>query len=180
MRIIAGIHKGRRLSPPKNLPVRPTTDFAKEGFFNLLQNRFELEGSDILDLCAGTGNLSLEFASREANSVLSIDRHQGCLNYIYKMSKELNLTQIKCIKSDLFQFLNRCKTDFDLIFADPPYGLKGSEDLPNLIFELQLLRTNGFFILEHGRELNFENHPNYQFSRKYGNVNFTFFQKEVS
>lgn len=176
MRIISGTHKGRKFSPPKNLPVRPTTDFAKEGLFNVLRNRKDIEGSSILDLCAGTGNMALEFASRGAASVLSVDAHFGCVKYINKIAAELQLDQIHAIKADLFGFVKKLHQQYDFVFADPPYQLDGVLNLPDLLFEKDCLKEDGLLILEHGRELSFDSHPRYSFSKKYGNVNFTFFE----
>jgi 16S rRNA (guanine(966)-N(2))-methyltransferase RsmD len=180
LRIVSGSHKGRRFYPPKNLPVRPTTDFAKEGLFNVLNNQIDLNETSILDLCAGTGNMTFEFASRGAKKVIAVDQHRGCIGYIKKISAELELKCITAVKSDLYKFLERSTEKHDLIFADPPYGMAGSKDLPKLIFEKQLLKENGLFILEHSKDLNFEGQAHFLFSRKYGNVNFTFFQEIVA
>jgi len=176
VRIISGSHKGRRFSPPKTLPVRPTTDFAKEGLFNVLRNRKDIEGTSILDLCAGTGNMALEFASRGATSVLSVDAHYGCVKYINKIAHELELRQIHALKADLFGFVKKLHQQYDLVFADPPYQLDGVPELPDLLFSKDCLKKDGIMILEHGKELNFEDHSRYSFSKKYGNVNFTFFE----
>lgn len=179
MRIVSGTHKGRRFTPPKNLPVRPTTDFAKEGLFNILRNKVEIEGSDVLDLCAGTGNISFEFASRGADSVLAVDEHFGCIKYIKQVAAELSLDNVKAIKANLFKFINRPVKSYDLIFADPPYGLEGVDTLADKIFESQLLKESGLLIIEHGKELDLSSHANFSTSRKFGNVNFTFFEPKV-
>lgn len=176
MRIISGKYKGKRIVAPKNLPVRPTTDFAKEGLFNILSNRIAIEGSSILDLCAGTGNMSLEFASRGANSITSVDDHPGCIKFINRMSREMDLSTIRTIRSELFKFIKKLQGNYDIIFADPPYGIHNTEKLPDLILAKNVLNEDGFFILEHAADYNFEEHPNFSFSRRYGNVNFTFFQ----
>lgn len=176
MRIISGTHKGRRFSPPKNLPVRPTTDFAKEGLFNILRNQIEIEGISVLDLCSGTGNMTFEFASRGANSILAVDQHFGCVKYIKQLSTELDFKNIRAIKAELFRFVKKLNGTYDIIFADPPYGLDGVELLPDSIFKQEVLAQNGLLIVEHGRELSFEEHPNFSSTRKFGNVNFTFFQ----
>lgn len=176
MRIIGGTHKSRRLSPPKGLPVRPTTDYAKEGLFNVLRNRIDIEECNILDLCAGTGSMSLEFASRGAKKVLAIDQNYSCIKYIKKVAKELGLNAILAQKAELFHFLKQQHNNYDIIFADPPYGIEQTEELPSIIFEESVLAEGGYFILEHGAKYNFEEHPHFSFSKRYGNVNFTFFE----
>ena len=176
MRIINGKHKGKRLYPPKNLPVRPTTDFAKEGLFNVLRNRIDIEALSILDLCAGTGSMTFEFASRGASSILSVDLNFGCVKYIKEQAKELGYYGIRCVKSDLFQFVKKVGGSYDLIFADPPYALEGVENLPDLLLAKNILNEDGLLILEHGKQHHFEEHPQFLLSKTYGNVNFTFFE----
>lgn len=176
MRIISGIYKGKRLTAPKNLPVRPTTDFAKEGLFNMLNSRIDFEGISVLDLCAGTGNISFEFASREASSVLSIDQDRGCINFIRKTAEELHFEQISVIRSDIFVAVKKPLGSFDIIFADPPFGIKGSKELPDEIFNGNLLRPNGIFIMEHPKDIVYESHPRLILTRKFGNVHFSLFQ----
>lgn len=176
MRIISGSHKGKKILAPKNLPVRPTTDFAKEGLFNILSNRIEVEGAKVLDLCAGTGNLSFEFASRGAATILSVDEHPGCIKFINKTARDLGFTNITTLRSELFKFIKKLSGQYNMIFADPPYGIQDTEKLPDLILEKEVLIENGYLIIEHSAEYNFENHPRFSFSRRYGNVNFTFFE----
>lgn len=175
MRIISGSHKGRRFSPPKNLPVRPTTDFAKEGLFNVIRNQIDLEGCSILDLCAGTGSVSFEFASRGAASVLSIDSHYGCVKYINKQAQDFGLDTIRAIKTDLFPFINKLNQAYDIVFADPPYQLEGVEGIPDLLLSKNCLNEEGLLIFEHSRDYEFSSHKRFVSSKKYGNVNFTFF-----
>jgi len=177
MRIVSGTHKGRRFSPPKGLPVRPTTDFAKEGLFNMLHNRIDIEGTSVLDLCAGTGNMTFEFASRGASSVLAIDQHVGCIKFIKKAASELQLNSITVLKADVFTFVDKLSQQYDIIFADPPYGLEETKELPSTIFKKGLLAEEGLLIVEHGRETSFEEHPNFISTRKFGNVTFTFFEE---
>jgi len=176
VRIISGSHKGKKILAPKNLPVRPTTDFAKEGLFNILSNRIEVEGARVLDLCAGTGNLSFEFASRGAATILSVDEHPGCIKFINKTARDLGFTNITTLRSELFKFIKKLSGQYNIIFADPPYGIHDTEKLPDLILEKEVLIENGYLIIEHSAEYNFENHPRFSFSRRYGNVNFTFFE----
>ncbi len=175
MRIVSGKYKGRKFNPPKNLPVRPTTDFAKEGLFNVLRNRIDLENTKILDLFTGTGNMSFEFVSRGASSLKAVDQSRSCLQFIEKVCKEHSISEIHTIKADALKYLRKEEQAFDLIFADPPYVYKESEELVDLCFQKALLKERGYFILEHGKDQNFEKHPNFQFAKKFGNVNFTFF-----
>ena len=175
MRIIAGNLRGRRLNPPANLPVRPTTDMARESLFNILNNYFYFEAVTVIDLFAGTGNISLEFASREAISVLSVDIHQPCVNFIKKMAGELHYLNLTAIKADAFQVLANQKMPVDIIFADPPYEMEGIEKIPELVFERNLLKPDGWLILEHNKRHDFASHPKFYQHRDYGRVNFTFF-----
>lgn len=175
MRIISGSLKGRKIIAPKNLPVRPTTDFAKEAIFNILRNYVEIDELVVLDLFSGTGNISLEFLSRGAKSCLSVDQNTACIRFIQKISKEFKLNNHRIIRDDVFKFIRKGFGQYDLIFADPPYDLNKLADLPDLILEKKLLKENGLLVLEHGREHSFEEHEHLLFTRKYGNVNFTLF-----
>jgi 16S rRNA (guanine(966)-N(2))-methyltransferase RsmD len=176
LRIVSGTHKGRRFTPPKGLPVRPTTDYAKEGLFNILNNQVEIEGAAILDLFAGTGNITFEFASRGAASVLAVDQHFGCVKYTKKIAEELDFKSITALKADVFKFIAKLKGNYDIIFADPPYGAKGVADLPLHLLNSGTLNKDGLLIVEHGRELSFNEHPNHVSTRNFGNVNFAFFE----
>ena len=178
MRIIGGKLRGLRLNPPKNLPVRPTTDLAKEALFNILQNQIELEGIKVLDLFCGTGNISLEFASREAAQVISVDRSIHCINYIKDTARQHHLDQIKTYKADVFKFLEMETEKYDLIFADPPYDLNRIPEIPKIIFEKDLLSPNGVLIVEHQSLQNLSNHPAFVEQRKYGHSSFSFFRNE--
>ncbi|QEK51459.1 16S rRNA (guanine(966)-N(2))-methyltransferase RsmD [Pedobacter aquae] len=175
MRIIGGTLKGIRLNPPKKLPVRPTTDIAKEALFNILENQLEISDLKILDLFSGTGNISLEFASRGAQEIISVDRDFGCYGYLKATSKELNLHQIKAFKSDVFKFLNTETQQFDLIFADPPYDLTNIPEIAKIVFDKKLLKPGGVLIIEHQSMHNLSNHPNFTDKRKYGYSAFSFF-----
>lgn len=175
MRIISGTLKGRKILAPKNLPVRPTTDFAKEALFNLLRNKIDIEEIDVLDLFAGTGNISLEFISRGAKSCLSVDQNTSCIKFMQKTSKEFELKNWRILRDDVFKFIKKGYGQYDLIFADPPYDLELLTSLPELIFEKGLLKDEGLLVLEHGKEHSFENHERLLFTRRYGNVNFTLF-----
>ncbi len=176
MRIIGGKLKGIRLNPPTKLPVRPTTDMAKEALFNILENRIEIEDLKILDLFSGTGNISLEFASRGAKHITSVDINFGCISYLKTTSQELNLEQISSFKSDVFKFLNAETEKYDLIFADPPYDIPKIPEIAQIVFNKQLLAEDGLLIIEHQSMQNLGNHPNFVEKRKYGYSAFSFFK----
>jgi 16S rRNA (guanine966-N2)-methyltransferase len=180
MRIISGTHKGRQIRPPGNLPVRPTTDFAKESLFNVLNNKIDFEDLTVLDLFAGTGSISYEFASRGAKEITAIDINNRCLEFIRKATCDYGFPNIRAVKSNVFTFLGFCKVKYDLIFADPPYEMKNISLIPDLIFDKELLNEDGIFILEHTGELSFAKHIAFIENRKYGKVNFSFFQKKLS
>ena len=176
MRIISGKFKGRRLQVPTNITARPTTDFAKEGLFNLLNNRIDFEDIDVLDLFAGTGSIGIEFISRDAKSVISVEQNERHSAFIRKVCSELKITNLSLIKTDVFKFIDTCHSQFDMIFADPPYELVQLAQIPDLIFTKKLLKEEGLFVLEHSSKNNFEQHPHFVDHRNYGNVNFSFFQ----
>lgn len=176
MRIISGTFRGRRLMPPKNITARPTTDFAKESLFNLLNNRIDFEGIDMLDLFAGTGGIGLEFVSRGAREVIAVEMAHVQQNFIISTSKMLGINNLHVIRGDVFRYINSCNLQFDFIYADPPYALDTLETIPNLIFEHDLLRKEGWFVLEHGKQNDFSSHPHFVEKRTYGSVNFSFFQ----
>ena len=177
MRIISGKYKGRRLQAPKNLPVRPTTDMAKEALFNILNNHFNFGELKILDLFSGTGNIAYEFASRGATPLVAVDADMGCVNYIRKISNEFDF-DITPIKSDVFTFLQKHKGSYDIIFADPPYHLdqKDFEKIPSLIFENEILDEEGMLVIEHSKDTKLEHLDNFSFARTYGGTTFTFFE----
>jgi len=175
MRIIGGSLKGLRLNPPKNLPVRPTTDMAKEALFNILQNQIEFEGIRVLDLFSGTGNISMEFASREAKQVTSVDRSIQCVHYLRDTARQHGLNNIKAFKDDVFKYLQLETEQFDLIFADPPYDLNRIPEIPKVIFEKNMLLPGGLLIVEHQSMQNLSNHPAFEEQRRYGHSSFSFF-----
>lgn len=177
MRIISGKYKGKTLQAPKQLPVRPTTDFAKEGLFNIIENTFDIEELNVLDLFCGTGNISFEFASRGAKNIVSVDANNHCVCFVKETSNKLELNQLTVIKQDVFRFLQKSTQTFDFIFADPPYQLKTLIEIPDLIFKNNWLNDSGWFILEHDKFVDFKAHQNFFQQRKYGNVNFSFFQR---
>lgn len=175
MRIISGKHKSKTLRAPANLPVRPTTDFAKEALFNIIANEFNIEEINVLDLFSGTGNIAYEFASRGVKKVLCIDKNYHCVSYIKKITRELDFKTLTVYKNDVFKYLNKYKESFDLIFADPPYDLKEINQLPELVFKNELLNKNGWLIVEHDKNWDFSDHPHFLQHRNYGNVNFSVF-----
>ena len=175
MRIIGGRLKGLRLNPPKNLPVRPTTDLAKEALFNILQNKIEFEGIRVLDLFSGTGNISMEFASRGAEQVIAVDRSVHCIHYLKDTARQHGLTNIKTFKDDIFKYLQLESDQYDLIFADPPYDMNQIPEIPKIIFGKNLLLPGGLLIVEHQSMQNLSNHPAFTEQRKYGHSSFSFF-----
>lgn len=179
MRIIAGSLKGRRLNPPSTLPVRPTTDMARESLFNILTNYVDYEDCTVMDLFAGTGAVSMEFVSRGAKEVTCVDINAQCTDFIKTSAQQFGVGNIRVVRSDVFDMLKRAYKKFDIIFADPPYALEALSQLPDLIFEHNLLTEDGIFILEHPREYQFEEHPYFWQHRNYGKVNFTFFAQQL-
>lgn len=177
MRIISGKLKGRRLNPPKKLPVRPTSDMCKEALFNILNNHFNLSELQVLDLFAGTGSVSYEFGSRGVALINSVDGDMGCVNYIKKTAKEFDL-EINAYKSDVFAFLEKHQNSYDIIFADPPYdfSLEQFEEIVRLIFERNLLDEEGMFILEHSKFTKLHHLTNFSFEKSYGGSVFSFFE----
>ena len=177
MRIISGKHKGKRLSAPKNLPVRPTTDMAKESLFNILNNHFYFEGLTVIDLFSGTGNISFEFASRGTKNIYSIDQHFGCIKYVSNTAKELDL-KINTFKSDVYKFLEKTPVKADIIFADPPYDFETEQFLKiaTIIFERSLLNDDGLLIIEHSKHTDLSKHDYFSYSKKYGGNMFSFFE----
>lgn len=176
MRIISGYHRGRVLRPPAGLPLRPTTDLAKESLFNILNNYIDFEAIHVLDLFAGTGNISLEFASRGAKSILSVEINPRCADYIKKTASELDFPSLTVLKGNVFHFLSKSSGKYDVIFADPPYDLPEREKVPELIFNNHLLCDEGWFIMEHDSFINFNNHPRFHEQRRYGKVHFSIFR----
>lgn len=177
MRIISGQFKGRRISAPKNLPVRPTTDMSKESLFNILNNHFDFDGLRVLDLFSGTGNISYEFGSRGASQIVSVDADFGCVKFIKQTAAEFDFP-ITAIKSNVFAFLEKASGEYDIIFADPPYDMaqKDFEKIVLSVFEKGLLSQEGMMIIEHSKYTKMENLPNYSFQKGYGGSFFTFFE----
>ena len=175
MRIIRGKLKSRRFSTPKKFPSRPTTDFAKEGLFNILENRLDLQNLKILDLCSGTGNISLEFASRESGHITSVDTNYNCVTFLQKMVIDNNLTnEITPTKSDIRDYIRKCEQSFDIIFADPPFDIQYYDQIVELIFSKNILKFDGLCIIEHGKQTKLSNFNEFVEVRNFGNVYFSF------
>ncbi|MDI9257044.1 RsmD family RNA methyltransferase [Flavobacterium sedimenticola] len=180
MRIISGKYKGRRINPPKNLPVRPTTDMTKEALFNVLNNHFNFSELQILELFAGTGSISYEFASRGCAPIIAVDGDMGCVNFIKKTAKEFDF-DITAIKSDVFKFLEKHRGTYDIIFADPPYDLSQAdfEKLVTAVFDNELLDEAGMLIVEHSKYTKLDHMAYYSFQKNYGGSVFSFFEFEA-
>lgn len=176
MRIISGLYKGRRLMAPKTLPVRPTTDFAKEGLFNILNNRIDFHEVKVLDLFAGTGNISYEFGSRGCKDLTCVDADFGCVKYINKIAEEFEFS-IQTVKMDAFKYASLLANSFDVIFADPPYAVEVEliQKMILNIFDHNGLKEDGMLIIEHPKGIDLSEQPHYQESRKYGGSVFSFF-----
>jgi 16S rRNA (guanine966-N2)-methyltransferase len=178
VRIISGKYKGKGIFAPKSLPTRPTTDFAKEALFNILSNEFDIQEIEVLDLFSGTGNIAYEFASRGAKKVLCIDQNYHCISFIKKTSRELDFKQITAFKNDTFRYLKKYDTTFDIIFADPPYAIENVNEVPELVFKNKLLNQNGWLIVEHSKDWDLSELPNFYEHREYSSVNFSIFTNE--
>jgi 16S rRNA (guanine(966)-N(2))-methyltransferase RsmD len=178
VRIISGKNRGRRIVAPANLPVRPTTDMAKESLFNILNNLVDFMDLDILDLFAGTGNISYEFASRGCRSISSVDSDFHCTRFIKETSEKLKFENLEVVRSDVKSFLNNAYLKWDIIFADPPYTMEDIGFIPEVIHDRELLNPYGLLIIEHNETKDFSNHQSFFNHRKYGKVNFSFFQNK--
>ena len=177
MRIVSGMHKGKKIFAPKKLPVRPTTDFAKEALFNILNNQYHFSALKVIDLFSGTGNISFEFASRGAEEIISVDAHYECVKFINKTSEELEMP-IRTVKSDVFKYLQATGETAHIIFADPPYNFEKEslQQLVEITFSRELLMEGGSLILEHSKKIDLSTLDHFSVVRKYGNSVFSFFQ----
>lgn len=175
MRIIGGNLRGKAILPPMNYQARPTTDFAKEGLFNTLNNEFCFNELSVLDLFSGTGSISFEFASRGCTDIISIEMNPLHTRFIKKCMNEFGIKGMQVTRYNAFDFIDICTKRFDIIFADPPYKLEGIDTIPERVFEKKLLKEGGYLILEHSGEYNFENQPYFIKKKKYGNVHFSYF-----
>ncbi len=176
MRIISGSLGGRRINPPPQMPyTRPTTDIAKEGLFNILQHRISFEYINTLDLFGGTGSISYELASRGASSLTIIEKDTQMANFIKRNMAALKIENATVLMMDVFQYLNSCTTQFDFIFAGPPYALTTIDDIPKVIATKKLIAPDGFFVLEHTPRNNYDSYTGFSFQRNYGTTVFSFF-----
>ncbi len=176
MRIISGSLGGRKINPPANMPyTRPTTDIAKEGLFNILQNNLDFEELKTLDLFGGTGSISYELASRGVPDLTIVEKDPKMYEFIKKTVNDLKIENCKVVRSEVFRFIEQCREKFDFIFAGPPYALQAIDELPKLIFEKQLLNEQGWFVLEHTPRNNYDNFPFFKSARNYGTTVFSTF-----
>jgi len=178
LRIISGSYKGRKIIAPARLPVRPTTDQAKEAIFNIINNYFYFDDIKVLDLFAGTGNISYEFCSRGAKEIMAVEMNNKCVDFIKRTVDDLKMSNLKVVQSNVFKFLKSSFPGYDLIFADPPYDMEGINIIPELVFGRNLLNNEGWLIIEHSKDMDFTGSPNFSEQRRYGKVNFSIFRVE--
>ena len=177
MRIIGGKCKGKAIQPPVQYKARPTTDFAREGLFNVLNSEYEFEGLKVLDLFGGTGAIAFEFASRGAAVVYSVEMARENASFIKTEARRLGLPNVVMVRNNVFDFLDICRERFDIVFADPPYDLEGLDTLPDRVLSRELVHPGGYFILEHPAGYNFAAHPSFVKEKVYGKVHFSFFSQ---
>lgn len=177
MRIITGIHKGRRFDIPSSFKARPTTDFAKENIFNVIQGYIDIADTEVLDLFGGTGSISLEFISRECRNLICVEMDKDHLAFIKKCMQTISADNALVLRADVVKFISKCRKQFDIIFADPPYRMTHLESIPQMILDNDLLKPDGILILEHGKDHDFSSHPHILDHRRYGSVNFSIFGK---
>ncbi len=175
MRIVGGKYKGRVFNPGKKFKARPTTDLAKEGLFNILENRYDFEEMRVLDLFSGTGSMGYEFVSRSCDQVIMVENNYTHFRFIQETLKNLEIKNAWAVKDDVFKFVKKSPARFDIVFADPPFELQRLPEIPDNVLDAQILNENGILILEHPKNFDFSKHTAFQELRKYGKVNFTFF-----
>lgn len=177
MRIISGKYKARRITAPKKLPVRPTTDMAKEALFNILNNQYYFDDISVLDLFSGTGNISYEFASRGTQQITAVDVNFGCIKFINETAESFEMS-ISTVKSDVFKFLEKSKQKHNIVFADPPYDfdIDSFSKIPELVFENELLETDGLLVVEHSKHTDLSHLKHFSYSKSYGGNMFSFFE----
>ena len=176
MRIITGKYKGRHFDIPRSFKARPTTDFAKENIFNVLAGYIDFEGATALDLFSGTGSITLEMISRGCSQVISVEMDRDHHRFIQQCLQKLDTKACIPLRGDVFRYIKSCKQQFDFIFADPPYALKELPQIPDLVFEKGMLKPDGIFVFEHGKDHDFSQHPHFIEHRSYGSVNFSLFR----
>ena len=180
MRIITGNHRGKVIRAPRNLPVRPTTDFAKSALFNILNNHFDFSEIKVLDLFCGTGNISYEFLSRGCTNVTSVDSNSDCIRFVREFGEKNFPEKLHTIRSDSFRFVKKCGSKFNIIFADPPFSMENVWEIPDLIFENNLLSDGGWFVLEHSSHSKPACKTVVSETRKYGHTSFSFFKSPLN
>ena len=178
MRIIGGKNQRRHIIAPSKLPVRPTTDMAKEALFSIINNHFDFENIKVLDLFSGTGNISYEFASRGALEVIAVDNNMHCIQFIKQTADQLDMPMLRAVKADSFHFISFCKTPFDIIFADPPYDSERINEIPESIFNKGILKPDGWLVVEHGQKVKLSAQKYFWESRRYGKVHFSIFKNQ--
>ena len=178
MRIIGGRLKGKTICPPARYNARPTTDFAREALFNILDNEYEFDDLKVLDLFGGTGAISFEFGSRGVGRVYCVEMARENASFIKTEAARLGLDNVTVVRDNVFDFLPICHEKFDIIFADPPYALEGLDNIPEKVMSQDILHPGAYFILEHGGDYDFSGHPAFKKEKVYGRVHFTFFEKE--
>ena len=179
MRIVGGKFGGRRFTPPSSTPARPTTEVAKDGLFNILNNMMDIEGAQCCDIFGGTGSISYELISRGAAYSTLIERDQGNISFIKKTAQTLGIEkQLQIIKGDVFKFMKQSTEQYDFIFAGPPYALQNIDDIPMLVFEKNMLAADGIFVLEHTPRNDYQQHPNFKRMKNYGTTVFSFFMNK--
>lgn len=176
MRIIGGKYRGKVFNPPTSLKARPTTDFAKEALFNVLNNMYNFENLEVLDLFSGTGSISYEFISRGCRNITALELNPNHVRFIAKQFEALNASEATIVKSDVFKYLTSCRRKFDIIFADPPYDIENTRDIYDLVFKNSLLKEDSVLIIEHSDGVDFSTFPYFSGLRKYGSVHFSFFE----
>ncbi|PIE86202.1 MAG: 16S rRNA (guanine(966)-N(2))-methyltransferase RsmD [Bacteroidia bacterium] len=174
MRIIRGLFRGRHFNLPKFFRDRPTTDLAKEALFNIIENNYYIDKLRVLDLFAGSGSISYEFASRACTDITSVDKNLRYVEFIRKTANELGV-DINAVKADFFKYIRTPQAPYDIIFADPPFDMQRIDEIPFEVFTNKLLTPKGWLIIEHSKNLDFSKHLNFESHRKYGKVNFSFF-----
>lgn len=175
MRISGGLYKGRMFHPGKKFTARPTTDLAKEGLFNILETRYDFSGKTALDLFSGTGSIGYEFISRGCTEVVMVEKNPAHFHFIQEVLEKLNCKNARILKTDVFRFLMKCPQQFDFVFADPPYDFPYFSEVPLHVFQSEVIKKGGLFIIEHPGDYNFSSYPQFQEIRKYGKVHFSFF-----
>jgi 16S rRNA (guanine(966)-N(2))-methyltransferase RsmD len=175
LRIISGKYKGKRFTPPKGFSARPTTDFARESLFNILNTRYDFDDLSVLDLFAGTGSIGIEFASRGSSPVTMVELNSKHYIFIRNSISALDLPGTSVVHSNVKSFLKGTKDKYDIIFADPPFNMAWLEEVPDLVLNAGIMKSDAIFIMEHPKSVSFNSHPLFSEHRNYGSVNFTFF-----